>query len=281
MGAWPHNAVVELHPCRYDGILAHHAVFAYIRCRGDGSLRMDALGRRQLQQGIEIGGGCTQLVPVPPIGHQTAHASATNDLQPCGDDGKGFVRRNIREKFDEFRLHDVDAGKLVGTRVDAESVAHVSDATCGGIKAHVFLAIYTAQGKGHQVAGSAVFRQELRHRKIAEDVAVLDDQRLIRVNKRHDVAYAAAGVQRVLLMAQQHGTTAVLRVRKGESALPHDLQLAGIYEELGDTAAHQMIHGVVDERLLEDGQQRFGHDVREGSQASAKACSQDKGLHRL
>ena len=54
MGAWPHNAVVELHPCGHDGILADHAVFAYICCRGDGSFRMDALGRRQLQQGIEI-----------------------------------------------------------------------------------------------------------------------------------------------------------------------------------------------------------------------------------
>ena len=126
-----------------------------------------------------------------------------------------------------------------------------------------------------------MFCQELGHGEIAEDIAILDDQRLIRVNEGHDLAHAAAGIQRLLLMAQQHGTTAILRVRKGESTLPHDLQLAGIYEELGDTAAHQMVHGVVDERLLKDGQQRLGHDVGKMSQASAKTCSQDKGLHRL
>ncbi len=110
---------------------------------------MDSLSGGELQEGVQIGLGGADFMPIRPVKDNAAGASLLNDFQPDGEDGKFII---IREHRSNFRLHDVSACKLVCAGVDVESMPHVRDVAGGGVEPNIAIAVHTAQSHSQQIS---------------------------------------------------------------------------------------------------------------------------------
>ena len=121
--------------------------------------------------------------------------------------------------------------------------------------------------------------EELLNREVHVDVAVVNQERFIRVDKRHDLAQTAAGIQRLFLVAESYRDPAVLRIGEGKGAFPHELQVGSVDNEFLNSGADKVIHHVLDQRLLKNGKEGLRYDGREGSQASTETGAENESLH--
>ena len=105
----------------------------------------------------------------------------------------------------------------------------------------------------------------------------MNQQRLLRRNKRHNFLHTATGIQRFFLLTEMDGTATIRRLR--ERTFPHERQAGSIDNKFTDTATDIKIHGMLNQRLLEYRDKRFRENMREGSQPSPQTCTKNKCFH--
>lgn len=276
VAARPYNAVDELHACGDMSILTYDAILAYLCAGVNLCAGVDAVAARGIKLVLEVGLGGANLIPVAPIVDGSCHVALSDEFNPKWDDGE-FLRFTILECWEvlcDAGVNDVDARELIAASIDVQGVANVGDQSAGGVKAYVFVAINTAQGKRDGLAAFCVGGEHFVQRYVGDDVSVLDDERLIFVDEGEDFLDAAARVEWVFFVAEVNGATAVASF--GEGALPEIVEIGDVDDESAHTRFVVLIHDVLDKCFLMDGDEGLWQDAGQWGEACAMACGEDE-----
>ena len=131
---------------------------------------MNPLAVWHVENGLKVSFGGAYFVPVGPVEFHAADFTLTYQFKPDGEDRELFF---LREHVGDLLLHDVSTGKLVGTGVDAESVAHIRDLAGFGVEAYIAVAVHATQCHGDEVTAAVVRCQQISQRNVGQDVPVV------------------------------------------------------------------------------------------------------------
>ena len=144
--------------------------------------------------GLEVGVAGAEVEPVTLVGVEGSELFFFRQVEKGGDDGNFFVGRNAVE---DGGVEAVDSGELMGAVGDAEFVANVGHLIVGDGK--MSGGTFAAHREGGSVVRSEVGGDEFVDGDIGEDVAVVDDDGIVR-DEGGDVLDAATGFEEVFLV---------------------------------------------------------------------------------
>ena len=223
--------------------------------------------------GFEVGVAGSEVEPVALVGVVGSELLFFCQIEKGGDDGDFFVGWQAVENGG---VDAVDSGKLVGAVGDSELVANVADFVSRN--SEMFAWALTADGEGGDVVRSQVGGNELVDADVGEDVAVVDDDGLVR-DEGSDVLDAATGFEKVFLVEKVEFDPAILGV--GEGSVPFLMKVVGIDGDFGNASGEKVVKGVGGHGAVKDGDQWLGHGVGHGLEAGSETGAEEEGFLHL
>ena len=176
---------------------------------------------------------------------------------------------------EEALVHDVDPRKEATSDTGIpEEVAEVADRPLR-VEADIPKGAVAPEGERNLAPACRMGGHELRQRKVGEDVAVIDEDRLVIFQKILDVLEPAGRVEKDRLVAKEDRHPLPAPAGKGLDV--GFGAVVGVDDEPFDADRSAVVHRIGDERAAADRQQRLGKILRQRAEARSQPRPENKG----
>lgn len=240
--------------------------------------------------GTKIGGAVAEIDPIPLINDDCSELAALDEAEEAWDDADRF---GVGKCGEEIPLDAINPGKQVAAVGATEQVVDIRHKIARAIECDVKGRSMGADCESDRRSELPMGGNQAIERKRGENVAIVNEQRA-GFQPRQEIAGAAAGIEQDRLMEEIESNT--LEASAGESetiggdggwlcrrARPTEIfptggEMVGIDGDPPSAEGGDPLECVLDQRAMEERNQRLWHERGEWTQTGAEACSGDECL---